>query len=135
MIVRVRTSQGMHRLQVDASVTAYALQNELAKVLGADKATVADGIQFFLDPGYKQPLLKPKANPQTPLTLRHGDLIFARLPTVASDGVPTTNQQVTPTAGTANAPAAPTTVAKVAEDPVDVYLEQQPGLIPRPRDT
>ncbi|KAJ1921607.1 nuclear protein localization protein 4 [Tieghemiomyces parasiticus] len=146
MIVRVRTSEGMYRLQVDSPCTLTDLRRALAQFVDA---SLTRSTKFYRDATYQSPLATDSSQP---LGLQHGDMVFARLPEVITiDGDEdesnvsgeASTTRITPDgvlhpalgSSVAGHPGEPSVTSNVVELPVDTYLESRPGLIPRERDT
>ncbi|KAJ1652355.1 nuclear protein localization protein 4 [Dispira simplex] len=152
MVIRVRTNEGMHRLQIPADGDVVTLQNELTQILSKEYSpSDVQSISFYRDASCRDQLA---LTPGQPLPLAHGDLVYAKLPSVVDVDKSTSSSGSNRSAGAtlagglpAQTPVSTTTTSldksstavskprDVQEYSVDQFLEEQPGLIKRPRDS
>ncbi|KAI8810108.1 NPL4 family-domain-containing protein [Cladochytrium replicatum] len=119
MIIRVRTPQKQHRLDVDASNDIVVLRKKISELLSVPP----DAFQLARDPNGSQPVVQSVGVTLAALGLRNGDLVFA---------TPTTTTVATSPTATATVPEVEKLPPRlVDQDPVDDYLERRTGQIKR----
>ncbi|KAJ3041408.1 nuclear protein localization protein 4 [Rhizophlyctis rosea] len=116
MLIRVRSPEGQHRVEVQPSDTLSTLTQKIAEIL----KTTPDSVVVAGDPTGRSLL------PQGPLSsipLKHGDQVFVAVR--KDSAAPETTAQ--------NATSAPVSHHLVKQDPIDDQLLKQPGTIKRGR--
>ncbi|KAJ2748264.1 nuclear protein localization protein 4, partial [Coemansia pectinata] len=126
MLIRIRSPDGMHRIEAGLKDTLAQLLEKLAPVMNAPSP---DAIVLTRDVG-GQSILAEFEQSIISLGLKHGDMLFATVAPSARPSVEPTGAQ--PSASSRNRPAAGSFI--VQED-VDSQLEKDDGLIRRKRDT
>ncbi|KAJ2837662.1 nuclear protein localization protein 4 [Coemansia erecta] len=128
MIIRVRSPEGMHRVEVGLNDTLRILLEKLAPLM---RAPTADAIVLTRDARGQEILAEFECS-LVSLGLKHGDMVFAN---VAASARPSAepNESNNTAVGTTQAPRE--SAMRVQQDAVDCELEHESGLIPRPRDT
>ncbi|KAJ2890013.1 nuclear protein localization protein 4, partial [Coemansia aciculifera] len=125
MLIRVRSPDGMHRIEAGLKDTLAQLLERLAPVMNAPSP---DAIVLTRDVGGQQ-ILAEFEQSIVSLGLKHGDMLFANVAPSARPSVEPTNS------GTSDRPAASGVASFVIQDDVDSQLEKDDGLIKRKRDT
>ncbi|KAJ2739069.1 nuclear protein localization protein 4 [Coemansia sp. Cherry 401B] len=123
MIIRVRSPEGMHRVEVGLSDTLGELLRKLAVEM---KAPAADAIVLTRDVR-GQELLAEFEQSVVSLGLKHGDMLFASV-------APSARPSEEPAAEAAAPEAARQSAMQVQQHAVDNELERDDGLIRRERD-
>ncbi|KAJ2829391.1 nuclear protein localization protein 4 [Coemansia erecta] len=121
MIIRVRSPEGMHRVEVGLNDTLGVLLEKLAPIM---KSPSAAAIVLSRDAG-GQEILAEFEQSVVSLGLKHGDMLFAN---VAASARPSEE----PTSIMAEAPRE--SAMRVKQDAVDNELERNDGLTSRTRD-
>ncbi|KAI9500906.1 nuclear protein localization protein 4 [Coemansia spiralis] len=132
MIIRVRSPEGMHRIEVDPK---DALANLLTKLAPAMKAPTPDAILLTRDPGGHQ-IMAEFEQSIVSLGLRHGDMLYARVAASARPSEEPTNTGISTnwadTRGSSSTTSSRPTFVK--QEAADYELEKDDGLIKRKRD-
>ncbi|KAJ2479343.1 nuclear protein localization protein 4 [Coemansia sp. RSA 2131] len=123
MIIRVRSPEGMHRVEAGLNDTLGLVLEKLAPLM---RAPTADAIVLTRDAS-GQEILAEFERSIVSLGLKHGDMVFANVAASARPSAEPTSE------GTAQAPRE--SAMRVQQDAVDCELERDSGLISRPRDT
>ncbi|KAI9311699.1 NPL4 family-domain-containing protein [Dichotomocladium elegans] len=122
MLLRIRSKDGMHRIQIEPKDTFSQLAKKIAETLHiSDANSIAVGD-------------KPGAEAATPIVqmadktigtanLKHGDIVYVSYAEDADSSVDTANSAATSIIPT-----------HIKQDPVDDFLEKQRGLISRKKD-
>ncbi|KAJ2722643.1 nuclear protein localization protein 4 [Coemansia sp. Benny D115] len=126
MIIRVRSPEGMHRVEVAPADTLAQLLERLAPIMNAP---TPDSILLTRDAGGHQ-LIAEFEKTMAALGLRHGDILFA---SVAASARPSVEPTAAGTAAAAEKDSG-RPEAFVVQEPVDRELERDDGLIRRKRD-
>ncbi|CAO3666119.1 unnamed protein product [Umbelopsis vinacea] len=140
MLLRVRSKEGTVRITVDGNDTFKDIADKTATAFNiSDIANMA----FGKVPSPKEAIPLPQLAQQTANSagLKHGDMIhltFLETPHLHTSGE-TTESNVHPVPATHPGPAQEFVdidqLKTIQQDPVDDLLEQQDGLIPRPKDS
>ncbi|KAH9244768.1 hypothetical protein BASA81_017804 [Batrachochytrium salamandrivorans] len=128
MLLRIRSPDGQARLTLDPTDTMLTLQSQIAGALKLDSARTFD---LSFDPkGESRVVAKPDQSLGL-LGLKHGDLLFVLYHTKN----PGTSGETGATSNTSQ-PQNPKgkSALLVKQDPVDEFLQKQPGTIKRERD-
>ncbi|KAI9491155.1 NPL4 family-domain-containing protein [Zychaea mexicana] len=139
MLLRIRSKEGMSRIQVDPSDTFASLAQKIASTLKLDNPdTIAVGDQP--QPDAATPIVQLKDKTIGSTDLKHGDIVYVSFPELTS----TTDAAASPSSSSAPAQPQPRDasgyipiddLASVKQDNVDDFLEKQRGLIKRPKDS
>ncbi|KAJ2093522.1 nuclear protein localization protein 4 [Coemansia sp. RSA 986] len=128
MIIRVRTPEGTHRIEMEPQESLALLLQRLAPIM---KAPAPDAILLTRDPD-GQDIVAEFEQSIVSLGLKHGDMLFARIAASARPSEePRSSGGAQPRPGNAHS----NKPAFVKQDPVDYELEKDDGLIKRKRDT
>ncbi|CDS13979.1 hypothetical protein LRAMOSA06151 [Lichtheimia ramosa] len=131
VLLRIRSKEGMSRVQVEPSNTFADLAEKIAATLQlADADTIAVGDT-------------PKPEAATPITtmsdktlgsanLKHGDIVYV---TYAEKPTATEAASSSSTAANSSEFIPMNDLANIKQEPVDDLLEKERGLIKRPKDT
>ncbi|ORX54417.1 polyubiquitin-tagged protein recognition complex, Npl4 component [Hesseltinella vesiculosa] len=111
MLLRVRSKDGMARLQLEPTDTFATLANKIAELLKiSDMSTIAVSDQP--NPSTARPILDAAQQTLAEANLKHGDMLYVSY----QDPKPSEPEK------------------KIDQDPVDDYLDSQRGLIKRSKD-
>ncbi|KAF8940615.1 NPL4 family-domain-containing protein [Dissophora ornata] len=114
MLVRVRSKEGTHRIEVSAADDIIVLKNKIAQEL---KITDPSTITISDQPNAgATPMDSLSGKTLGELNVKHGDLLYIGFAEAAAQ------------------PQAAKPSSKVVQDAVDDYLDTQDGLIKRPKD-
>ncbi|KAJ2557619.1 nuclear protein localization protein 4 [Coemansia sp. RSA 1933] len=132
MIIRVRTPEGTHRIEMEPQESLALLLEKLAPLM---KSPAADAILLTRDPAGQQ-IIAEFEQSIVSLGLKHGDMLFAKVaasarPSEEPRGATSESSRVSQ-AGAGKVVSSKT--AFVKQDPVDYELEKDDGLIKRKRD-
>ncbi|KAJ1801577.1 nuclear protein localization protein 4 [Coemansia sp. RSA 2399] len=131
MLIRVRTPEGTHRIEMEPQEALALLLERLAPIM---KAPTPDAILLTRDPAGQQ-IIAEFEQSIVSLGLKHGDMLFAR---IAASARPSEEPRGTSVSGGGTQPGAETANTNkpgfIKQDPVDYELEKDDGLIKRKRD-
>ncbi|KAJ2048909.1 nuclear protein localization protein 4 [Coemansia sp. S16] len=131
MLIRIRSPDGMHRIEAGLKDTLAQLLEKLTPVMNAPSP---DAIVLTRDVG-GQNILAEFEQSIISLGLKHGDMLFATVAPSARPSVEPTSAQAS-AGGGSNKPAASGGAGSfVVQEDVDSQLEKDDGLIRRKRDT
>ncbi|RCI01458.1 nuclear protein localization protein 4 [Rhizopus azygosporus] len=123
MLLRIRSKEGMHRVQVDNDETFGTLAQKIAELLHInDPSTISMGKDP--NPATAASLTQLVDKTIQSANLKHGDIIYV---SYAEQAQPTDSHKDTDT-------SSPMSRDHVKQDPVDDFLEKQRGLIHRKKD-
>ncbi|KAJ1885498.1 nuclear protein localization protein 4, partial [Kickxella alabastrina] len=120
MIIRVRSHEGMHRVEVGLTDTLAQLLQKLAPMMNAP---TPDSIILTREAGSQQ-ILAEFEKSLLSLGFKHGDMLFASVAASARPSVEPTSTRA----------ATSSTASFVQQESVDNQLEKDDGLIKRRRD-
>ncbi|CEG77512.1 hypothetical protein RMATCC62417_12251 [Rhizopus microsporus] len=123
MLLRIRSKEGMHRVQVDNDETFGTLAQKIAELLHINDPSI---ISMGKDPNPATAASLTQLADETiqSANLKHGDIIYV---SYAEQAQPTDNHKDTDI-------SPPMPRDHVKQDPVDDFLEKQRGLIHRKKD-
>ncbi|KAI9268771.1 NPL4 family-domain-containing protein [Sporodiniella umbellata] len=122
MLLRVRSKEGMHRVQVEDNETFLNLANKISEILKiADASTIAMGRDP--NPATAASLSQLADKTLSSANLKHGDIIYVSYK--EGSGEQNTSQ---------DKPESVISKENVKQEPVDDFLEKQRGLIERKKD-
>ncbi|ORE03078.1 polyubiquitin-tagged protein recognition complex, Npl4 component [Rhizopus microsporus var. microsporus] len=123
MLLRIRSKEGMHRVQVDNDETFGTLAQKIAELLHInDPSTISMGKDP--NPSTAASLTQLADKTIQSANLKHGDIVYV---SYAEQAQPIVNHKDTDT-------SSPMPRDHVKQDPVDDFLEKQRGLIHRKKD-
>ncbi|KAJ1824098.1 nuclear protein localization protein 4 [Coemansia sp. RSA 2671] len=132
MLIRIRSPDGMHRIEAGLKDTLAQLLERLAPVMNAPSP---DAIVLTRDVK-GQSILAEFEKSIVSLGLKHGDMLFASVAPSARPSVEPTDARASAGDGSSNKPAASGSLGlHVIQEDVDNQLEKDDGLITRKRDT
>ncbi|ORY94257.1 NPL4 family-domain-containing protein [Syncephalastrum racemosum] len=130
MLLRIRSKEGMSRVQVEATDTFASLAQKIAILLHIDDAaTLVLGDQPNLD--RQSPLSAIADKTIGSANLKHGDIVFV---TYAEPTQPEPAQTTTTSADPSGLVPIDA-LASIKQDKVDDFLDKERGLIKRPKDS
>ncbi|KAI7846753.1 NPL4 family, putative zinc binding region-domain-containing protein [Circinella umbellata] len=131
MLLRIRSKEGMSRIQVEPTDTFASLAEKIASTLKLDNAdTIAVGNQP--SPDSATPIVQLKEKTIGSTELKHGDIVYYHRGSSSSSSTAAA-QQPKPKDSSGYIPI--DDLQSIKQDEVDNFLEKQRGLIKRPRDT
>ncbi|ORY04423.1 nuclear protein localization protein-like protein 4 [Basidiobolus meristosporus CBS 931.73] len=116
MLLRIRSSEGTSRVQVDGSEDISSAIIKLAEILKHDPSSIALSVRPDCTT-----LLATSGATVEQLGLKHGDMLYAQISKSAGEEQPKENE-------------ASNSFKNVRQDEIDDYLDKQDGLIKRGRD-
>ncbi|KAJ1898875.1 nuclear protein localization protein 4, partial [Coemansia sp. S17] len=131
MLIRIRSPNGMHRIEAGLKDTLAQLLEKLTPVMNAPSP---DAIVLTRDVG-GQNILAEFEQSIISLGLKHGDMLFATVAPSARPSVEPTSAQASAGGGSNKPTASGGAGSFVVQEDVDSQLEKDDGLIRRKRDT
>ncbi|KAI8054575.1 polyubiquitin-tagged protein recognition complex Npl4 component [Syncephalis plumigaleata] len=130
MIIRVRSKEGMHRVDVEPTDDVFVLRNKLANVLSAYNL---HDIIISRQPTGSEALDQPGVS-FSDLGIKHGDMLYAQL--LSKDAMSEVSKGKQPaTSESVPVPVAKTDKNVIPKDPLDEQLERLDGRIPQKKDS
>ncbi|KAI8093238.1 NPL4 family-domain-containing protein [Halteromyces radiatus] len=128
MLLRIRSKEGMARVQVEPQETFGSLAAKIAQLHNVDASTIA--ISNKQNTADATPIGQLQNNSLSSANLKHGDIVYVTY-TDPEDNKPADIQPPVPDI---NGNISMDKLAHTKQDPVDDFLEKQRGLIKRSKD-
>ncbi|CAO3621179.1 unnamed protein product [Cunninghamella blakesleeana] len=127
MILRIRSKEGMHCVDVQPDETFESLANKISELLKINASTIA--ISNQQDTSNATSVTKIKNNTLSSSNLKHGDIVYISFTEPIVEPQPVNNSSDN------NGNLTMQELSHLKQDSVDDFLEKQRGLIKRKRDT